>query len=288
MTHSLDRRSILLLAGAFLPHRSSTAASKKKKKPLIGSALIYSGSEVLATLGVRRIPIVYESSIFDQGNPEPNLDRLYASIDAEIVKYNPTHICLDIERWHLYTKNGSAIKENFDRYKNLIQSVSNRFPTPQFGYYGVAPTLDYWSLARDSSSPAQIANWKAKSLQAASAIIGCKTLFVPLYTFYDTPSDWIRYASHRIAMSNQIAGNRDVFYLLWPSFHEGGQYKDNRLVPIELWKTQIDFCIQNSANVMLWGGWNGITNKPDRFDPTSSWWQVVESRLPEFDLPSLK
>ncbi len=278
-----NRRVFLYWTGAACLS-GSKIGSAAIQKPYIGSSLLFEGSESLSRIGIQRIPIIYESSIFDTSAPEPNYSRMHERIAAEIDENKPKFICLDIERWHLYTKNGSAIKENFVRYKELYAKVSSAFPGVKFGFYGISPHLDYWSLAKETTSPIRIANWKAKSLQAASAISDCKVLFVPLYTFYDNQEDWTRFASHRIDLAVEIARGRDVFFLLWPNFHEGGQYKDNRKVPIKFWEAQLDFCISRNANVMLWGGWNGTTNRPDKFDNTFDWWQSVEARLHRFTL----
>lgn len=260
-----------LLAPTLWPQ--ANAASKAS----IRSALIYSGAEDLHAFGIERLPIIYEGDVFDPGelNVQPNFDRLKRSVLAQMVRYDSTEICIDIERLKLFSKTGTVNQENFDRLRELIKRLNSEFPSKKFGLYSLAPYPDYWSVSQVSANPGPLEAWRQKSRIASSALAECGVLFTPLYTFYDDIDAWLRFADHHHAMAMEIAKGRDIYFLLWPSFHEGGKFKDNRFVPTYMWERQLRWAEAKSANILLWGGWDGATRGPAKFDSTAEWWKVV-------------
>src|SRR5690606_26877227 len=99
-------------------------------------------------------------------------------------------------------------------------------------------------------------------------------IFPSLYTFYDQPEQWQRYAIGNVAEARQYG--KPVYPFIWPQFHDSGAE-----IPSTFWRQQLETVYAEADGLVIWSPARG---RPT-WNPSAPWWQAttdfLQSRLKE-------
>ena len=188
-------------------------------------------------------------------------------------------IVLDIEHWP-QRGTQAEVTSTVDRLLGLLATVRRIEPGVNIGYYGIPPIRDYWRAIRGPGD-AQYEEWVRDNDRLARLAQSVNVLFPSLYTFYDDPAGWRKYAVANLKEARRLAGSKRIYAFLWPQYHESNKQLGGQYVAASYWRSQLETVAEHADGVLLWGGWAspGIRAK---WDESAGWWvetkRFIETR----------
>ena len=90
-------------------------------------------------------------------------------------------------------------------------------------------------------------------------------VFPSLYTFYNNPAGWEKYAIENLKEARK--SGKPVYAFLWPTYHNSSAELNGTHIDGLFWRKQLDICKQYVDGVVIWGGWQV------KWDPQFEWWK---------------
>lgn len=199
------------------------------------------------------------------------------AIARDLAKYSPNClVSLDLEHWQLNGAANSAeateIATNIRMLGTILDWMRAAAPTLKYGYYALTPLRDYWNAIKDPSDPAYKA-WQADNNALASVAAKSDVVFPSLYTFYNDPTGWIKYAKANISEAKRF--NRPILPFLWPNYHDSTKLKGTR-IDGAFFKLQLQTVrSQNVNGVVLWDWALNASGQKMYWNPYESWWTAT-------------
>lgn len=239
---------------------------------VVFDATSYHQKPDLSRYGLRPVFMVAPAMIWPSdrhGDPLP--DRgLVRRAALQAAKSNGIAV-LDIEHWSL-TGDPSVVQASIKKYETLIQWFKMAAPSVTVGYYGVAPTRNYWAAFQPKDSPKYIAWQAVNDREAPIARLG-DILLPSVYTFYEDREGWVQYAIQQIQEARRYGGNKPVYVFLWQQYHASNQKLAGTYLPPEFWRLQLETARKYADGVVIWGEYD------DTWNETAPWWLETKSFL---------
>ncbi len=219
----------------------------------------------LTQYGLQPIQVIYAGWLWEKGEArtEPNLDRIRQvsnALDPQIP------VCIDIEHWKV-KGDLDLVEDSLRKLKYVADSFKLLNPDAMIGYYGILPIRDYWRAIGAKGNRAK-QQWVQENLRIKALAASVDIVFPSLYTFYNKPDKWVRYAKENIKEARKY--KKPVYVFLWPRFHRNQQD-----IPVEFWRLQLKTAKENADGIVLWDISTSI------WDPEAKWWNETVSFLNE-------
>lgn len=174
-------------------------------------------------------------------------------------------VYLDIESWPLIGVSAAVAAQSVNNYLRTAEIVRRELPGLLFGFYGIAPACVYWPILNQNTQ--QLAEWHSVNRDLAPLSQWVSFVLPSLYTFYDDPAGWSRFAITTIEEARQYG--RPVFPFLWNQYFDGNPVLRGQHIKESDWESELMVCRQHADGVVLWSA-------PDEeWDEGAMWWQPV-------------
>lgn len=215
-----------------------------------------------------------------ENNPVENTVRTTA---RKIADKAPTNLYfLDMEEFPLgpsatYAERERAVRQLVE----IIQWIHQERPGLRLGFYGIVPERNYWApvLAGNPKWRKANADWRARNAQLAPVAEEADIVFPSLYTFYDNPMEWVKYAEGNIAQARRYG--KKVYVFLWPQYHDSNATLRYTFLKGDFWRVQLETAYRLADGVIIWGGykqdWHTASQLP--------WWTETLEFMKDKGLP---
>lgn len=244
-------------------------------KPVFDTTL-YSNKNKLNETFFIPMTILYQGELLSgEKHNEIDVERL-KKIAHNLPKSEIPYI-LDIEVWDVHTLNDTLANENIDKYILVIDTMKKERPDLKFGYYGVLPNRDYWSPI--TNNPKRLQDWNHINERLKRLSTHVDVVCPSLYTFYNDPEGWMKYALENIKRA-RIYG-KPVYVFLWPQYHNNNLLIGERFLDNQFWEFELNIANTFADGIIVWGGWNLKKENygPMQWDENISWWQITKTAI---------
>lgn len=159
---------------------------------------------------------------------------------------------VDVERYDVSRHaSQNELKENRDKYLEIMQTLKARLPQNKLGYYGLPIIRNYGGSISEPGSRKYI-KWQERN-DVMQPLADTLDVFYPsMYTFYKDENSWKKYAKAHIAESRRLARKgQKVIVFLWPSYHNASKHKGTK-ISYSFWLKQLEICFQYADGVIIW------------------------------------
>ncbi|MBN1927161.1 MAG: hypothetical protein JW798_15115 [Prolixibacteraceae bacterium] len=226
------------------------------------SALLYSGKPDVSVYGISPIRLIYASSLWKAGESkeypiEKNVRDVVKGLET-----NNNPVVIDIEHWDL-TGSEEIVSANIKKMTDVIEWARDERENEKFGFYGELPQRDYWSALKGEGTGYE--NWVKGNFRLKELAEHVDAVFPSLYTFYNDPENWEKYAIANLREAKKYG--KPVYAFLWPIYHDSNAELKGTHIDGQFWHKQLDVCKQYADGVVIWGGWKV------EWDSNFAWWQ---------------
>lgn len=162
-------------------------------------------------------------------------------------------LCINVEhwRWDIRKDPASVVDESLRKLITLSRWAIEAFPSRVIGHYSIFPLRDYrtpqlskllhpirwakWRRANGYVKRIRESNGRYSSIGLADV---CHVTMPSLYTFYDNPAGWARYAKANLYEGRKY-GKPDVPFI-WPRYHGSNKELGLSGIDAEYWTLQLD------------------------------------------------
>jgi hypothetical protein len=240
---------------------------------VVYDGLLYRNKPDLSAYGIRRVSII-DRGIWPPTDPSQTPDPVRVAKVAGTFPDNDTPVVLDFELFPL-TGSDATVRESIAKLRGILAAFRQQKPARRYGFYGALPIADYWRAVKLNRSNAKFRSWQADNDRLKSLEADVDVLFPSLYTFYDYPDGWRKYAIAQICEARRIS-KRPVIVFLWPEFHDSNNRVRERFLAPDFWQMELDLARRYADGIVLWGGYDLQNNHPRDWDETAPWWQVTK------------
>ena len=235
----------------------------------IFDALLHKGKPNLQRIGLRSIRGV--ENIWRKGRSTMEVDEIGVKESLKWISNDNSNYFFDIERWLVLDTTPEMRKESIAKLRRVAEIARNYSPNAKFGFYGIPPASTYWRT--QDAGGGQYTEWLDVNRELLALASMVDFILPSLYTFYDDPIGWRRYAVATIREARLYS--KPVYPFLWFEYHDSNKLLAGKEITESSWHEELSFCHECCDGIVLWGGFNrGWTER-------AKWWQAVRS---EFDL----
>ena len=202
----------------------------------------------LSEFGLKPITVLYHNDFWPDGQPddEPNEARL--RLLAEGAWKLGRLVCLDIEHWPVDGVSAAQKQQSLAKLMRVVDVIHEHKPGLRMGYYGLIPRQDYWASVGDDAR--KLAAWRAlnKSMQPLANRVD--VVFPSVYTFYDDPNGWVRFAEASVAQARQYG--KQVYVFLCPWYHNSNKRLRGQPIGADFWKLELETAHRLADGVVIW------------------------------------
>lgn len=214
--------------------------------------------------GIEKLSIIYDSALWPVGDTREFPHE--ATLKAAAAKMSGL-VCIDIEHWKLRGVTPYERSVNIQKYVDTIKIIKTQSPYIKIGLYLMLPQRDYWTPVGGNAT--SIANWEQENNTLAPIANVVDVIFPSLYTFYNDPLNWAKYAKANIAEAKKYG--KPVYPFIWPQYHNSNAALSGQLIDGPFWALQLQTCKENADGVAIWGGYKVP------WDENAPWW--TETKL---------
>ena len=259
----------------------SKTPQQRLRKFEIFDATIFRGKPSPSVIGMKPLPVVYTGRLWG-----PEDDRTFLPKEEQVLRVarefenHQGPIVLDVEHWPV-RGTPQTRAESLEKYLTLLRWFRKGAPNSSLGYYGLPPIRDYWRAVKGQHTSAY-KEWQKENDAVTTIAREVDVLFPSIYTFYDDEKGWERYAVAQICEARRY-GSKKVYPFIWFQFHDSNVQLKGQFLPGRLWALQLETMARLADGLVIWGGWNVITNRQMDWDDQAEWWRVTKKFL-ESDL----
>jgi hypothetical protein len=241
------------------------AAAPAGRAFLVFDALKDKGKPDAENLGMLPAVGISEASIGLQGNSmavdSGRLDRRLSGLrDFRGLIY------IDIEKWPLCDASPETLAVNIQRYIDVAEMAHRIAPATRIGFYSTVPQRQYFPIIR--SDTLSLARWRECNRKLAPIASSVAVVLPSLYTFYNSPDGWEKYAVAMIREARRYG--KPVYAFLWPEFFDGTADLAGRPLPAEFWRRELETCRREADGIVIW------SKSGRQWNEKAPWW--VETR----------
>ena len=204
---------------------------------------------------MEHLKILYAGSIWGKNlllNEVPSEARIEQFL-AEKVDLSDL-IVLDLEQWDV-TGSDAEASLSISKLAETQRLFRKHAPDRLFGFYGLLPIRNYHCPQKPPYNTCH-GTWRYQNDRLAAFAKSTDALFPSLYTFYEDPVGWEKYAIAQIQEARRIAPDKKIYAFLWPEYHGSNQKKRFEYVGDSYWLLQLDTVRDYADGVVIWGGWD--------------------------------
>jgi hypothetical protein len=266
-----------LAIGVVLSATPALGQTHDESKPfIVFDGTLYTDKPDLSPYGIQPITIGYSAKFgsewFKQADRLPNIDAVKAL--ARDAQQRGQMIVLDIEHWPL-KGSPDLIRNSLGKYLAVLEWIRNAAPGLSVGYYGAPPIRDYWRAIKDPSNQ-EHKTWMEENDQIRSLASAVDVYAPSLYTFYADQEGWRKYALAQIKEARRYGNGKPVYVFLWPQYHDSNRILGGHYLSADYWQFELEFAKRHADGIVIWGGWNLKSNRPDKWDENAAWWTVTK------------
>ncbi len=229
--------------------------------------LLYQGKPESGALGMTPIHQVNSPRAANPSPHDVDDDAVRATLSG-LQDYRGV-VFLDYELWPLNPASPDELSKNIEMLNRVLGVAHEILPDATFGYYGLLPCRDYWSVV--GGNPAKMRAWQA--CNAALDRIGERVdvIFPSVYTFYNDQNGWDKFAAAQLEAARRY--HKPVYAFLWPEFHPSNAALGGKNIPAAFWRHELEFCKAHADGIVIWGGWK------EQWDEQAAWWLETKAFL---------
>lgn len=183
----------------------------------------------------------------------------------------PVQLDVECYRTDLRAAAASEVDAGVGHLLDMLAWFKGEASALDVGYYSVVPHFEYWAIITSNSTA--LAAWHAANDYNAPLVAAVNSLYPTLYTFYNEPANWVKFANANIAEAKRIAAGKRVLPYIWPQYHNGVPL-EYQYIDYDYWKLQLQTIKASGvAGAVLWGGWQ------TPWDETQGWWRATQDFL---------
>ena len=261
----------ILAVGSIVPAMCVAASCFK-----VMDATLYTDKPEMEALGIQPIKLV-EPPRWWHGvlNSEKSLKAATSKATGPLInETSPVLIDLELP----LSGNSPEIGANRQRYVDLIHWMRDAGFTAPLSFYDSVPARDYWRALKGPVAPEYRA-WQAENDALRPIVPLVSALYPSLYTFYQDPQGWVKYAQANIAEARRIGGGLPVYPFIWPQYHDSNKSLRQQYIDRTFWSLQLRTLYAHADGLVLWGGWDGGNNRRAVWDENATWWQATKQFL---------
>ncbi|MBA4356095.1 MAG: hypothetical protein C0405_00030 [Desulfovibrio sp.] len=223
----------------------------------------------LKDLGFTPLEVLYEDGFFRSKKAAPNEepDLAITRDIANRVKYKADIVCVDIEVWEVFKAPPQVAQTSIRRLISVLETMRAAAPKLKIGYYGTLPVVDYWAPAGKDQN--LLRTWQEANTQLQAVAKHVDIIFPSLYTFYDDPAGWKKYAIATIQEAKRYG--KPVYPFLWYQYHDSNKLLGGKPIPAAIWRMQLETCLKYADGVVIWGGYKELWSEE------AAWWQETKT-----------
>jgi hypothetical protein len=279
----------LAAAGNVISAENRTA----KKKPFIVIDSISYKGKARPVPGMKDYTILYAAHIWPKDIRKkerkpvlPPSDELISGLVKNITA-DKSPVIYDIEHWPLdIRKNVSKVADDdIDAADNksvdasikkmiyIINCSRKANPSVKYGYYACIPLRDYWAPVHNK--PGAMEAWKKANDYLKPLADSVDVICPSIYTFFNKPSDWVKYAKANIAEAKRLANGKPVYVYLWPKYHVSNKEDRCKFIDGDFWKLQLETVYNSGVDgIIIWDNWRLVASPEEKiWNPQLPWWK---------------
>ncbi len=202
----------------------------------------------LSGYGLKQITVLYHRDFWRNKEPDdqPNDVRLRLAADKA---WRLGHlVCLDIEHWPVYKVSETQRQESVKKLAHVADLMHERRPGLRLGYYGLMPRQDYWAPV--GGDAARIEAWQNHNTDMTDLAKHVDVVFPSIYTFYDDPDGWVRYAEASLAEARKY--DKQVYAFICPWYHTSNEELGGKPIGADFWTLQLETAHRLADGVVIW------------------------------------
>jgi hypothetical protein len=260
--------TVLALTAQGMATRSLCAPGADAGFPVF-DALLHRGKPNLSREGLEHMFAV--ANIWRPGASHQDVDE--GGVIAALNQLPPqaTTLYVDVENWRLLGVAAAVRDQSVQNYLATARIIRRVKPHLRFGFYGIAPSCVYWPIVRQD--PQQLAEWRAVNRAMLPLADYVDFVLPSLYTFYDDPDGWRRFASATLEEAHRYT--KPVYPFVWFEYFDGNPILRGQPVRVADWREELALCRKRADGIVLWGGYEHIWTE------SAGWWQAVLEFLSE-------
>ena len=248
---------------------AAQAAPVVKKDFTVFDSTLFKNKPDLRPLGFMPLNMVYEGELWRPGSNHDEPDLEAARKAANKYKALGDVLCVDIERWRVFGVEPQLIQTNIRRLGAVADAMHAAQPKLKLGYYLLLPVRDYW--AGVENKPEKMRAWAEANDSLKGLASHVDVVFPSLYTFYDDPEGWKKYAKANIMEARRYG--KPVYPVLWYQYHDSNKLLGGKPVPADVWRMQLETCLEYADGVVIWGGYKELWSEE------AGWWKETRAFL---------
>lgn len=243
---------------------------------VVYDATFYSNKPDLTRFGLKEIRMIYASELWAYGESraEPNVQRI-VRVARNLAP--DSLVCVDIEHWPL-KGSPELVQQSINKYKVVAATIKEQSPSVKLGFYGALPIRDYWRAVQTVGNKTR-AEWIKENDALMPMAEFVDVIFPSVYTFYDDPTGWRKYAVANLEEAAKY--KKPIIPFLWPRYHNSNVYLRHTDISANFWGTQLDTCLSHADGVVIWGG-------GEEWNPMAAWWRETKFFIQALARPGKK
>ncbi len=273
----------LLLILFFVSYGNAVADNVLRSKDfMVFESTLYKNKPSDLGHGVKYVPVIYEKRFWpDNVTDHSSLpDESHVRKLMRGFKTDSNYVVLDIECWPIrgYTRKLHVVQESIEKYLTVLNWVKDERPDLEIGYFGF-PKNNYVESQGKMGSKKYIKHQSEIDL-VRPIFSEVNILYPSAYTFEPSFSKWKDAFDGMISKVRKIYTGR-IHVFMSPSYIESkylGNFEvANRMLPVDLWRKQLEYAYKYADGIIIWGGWKDHNGVRLQWDPNYEWW--IETKL---------
>jgi len=259
---------------------------KVNKKFKIYHSLGHKGKpDLYESYGIQYLKIYGHSHFWNKNENDENIPNTknIQRLANENIKNNDKFVCFDIEHWPVTNVPLSKVKESIKKYIGVINVYKKIAKEVKVGYYGTLPIRNYWAPVRSGDKKSvEFALWETENLELHKIAAKVDVIMPSLYTFYNRPKDWVKYAKAMLIEAKKY--NKPVYAFIWPEYHGSNFLLSRSEIDEKFWLTQLRTIYKYADGVIIWS----LKMNPSIWNKESGWWKATETFMREINYDNFR
>jgi hypothetical protein len=227
--------------------------------------------------GFDGIRVIYASEFWPSKKAEkfPNIAHITTLAEN---KLGPDEfVCIDIEHWPLDIRRHrtTAVKRSIAKHASTIATIRAIQPEKKIGIYSMFPLRDYHTPTKNKN----VHKWEQANTFLNPIAQYSDVIYPSLYTFYDDPDNWKKYAVANINEAKKYG--KTVIAFVWPQYHGSNKAKKYKFIDYKFWLLQLQVVYQHADGIVIWSP--GGTHQ-SAWNPEAEWWQATKDFIQKNNL----
>ncbi len=270
--------SIILFSNCVLSGSNKQEVIREFK---IFHSLGYAGKPDLNKYNIEYMQLYGQHSFWGKEKPGellPSIEKIKKAAEHSINKNRGT-VCLDIEHWPVKSSSKDIRAKNIQKYSTVARTFKQYAPKAKIGYYSTLPIRNYWDPVKSKGVDSEkVIVWKSKNSELQKIADSVDIIMPSIYTFYNKPDDWVRYAKAMLTEARKYG--KPVYVFVWPEYHPSNWFLAGEYIDEKFWLKQLRTVYKYADGVIIWSKKSPPKKK---WDENSGWWKATKTFMHEIN-----